>query len=90
MPNKSNRSSADSAPDQRNPGLIIKSANASANTVISPLEYMLRLFGDDEASKEGRKCAAYHAAPFCHSKPSTVDHGGDGTLRHEDALDSLE
>lgn len=58
--------------------------------IISPLEYMLQLLRDETASKEDRKWAAYHAAPFCHSKLSAVDHAGDMTLRHEDALDLLD
>jgi len=58
--------------------------------VISPLEYMLWLLRDEAATKEDRKWAAFHAAPFCHSKLSAVDHAGDVTLRHEDALDELD
>lgn len=61
-----------------------------AAPVISPLEYMLRLLRDETASKEDRKWAAYHAAPFCHSKMSPVEHAGDMRLRHEDALDALD
>ena len=51
---------------------------------------LVQLLRDEGASKEDRKWAAYHAAPFCHSKLSSVEHGDDVTLRHEDALDLLE
>ncbi len=57
---------------------------------LTPLDYMLRLLRDEETSVENRKWAAYHAAPYCHSKLSTVDHSGDVTVRHEDALKELE
>jgi hypothetical protein len=61
-----------------------------AASVLSPLEYMLRLLRDEAATKEDRKWAAYHAAPFCHSKLCAVEPAGDLTLRHEDALDALD
>ena len=62
----------------------------AAAPVNSPLEYMLQLLRDEAAPKVDRKRAADHAAPFCHSKLSSVDHADDMTLRHEDALDGLD
>ncbi len=56
---------------------------------ILPLDFMLAVLRDVEAPIEDRKWAAYHAAPFCHARRSTVDHSGDVTIRHEDALEEL-
>ena len=56
---------------------------------ILPLDFMLAVLRDADAPIEDRKWAAYHAAPFCHAKRSTVDHSGDVTIRHEDALEEL-
>jgi hypothetical protein len=67
-----------------------KKASSTDKGSLSPLEFMLNLLRDGEASIDNRKWAAYHAAPYCHSKLSTVDHSGDVTIRHEDALKELK
>lgn len=54
-----------------------------------PLDFMLDLLRDQEAALEDRKRAAYHAAPYCHARLSTVDRAAEVTISHEDALKLL-
>jgi len=56
---------------------------------LTPLDYMLQVLRDPEASPAERKWAAEKAAPYLHPRLQTVEHGGLG-LRHEDALEELE
>lgn len=56
---------------------------------LMPLDFMLALLRDTEASLDDRKWAAYHAAPYCHARLSTADRGHDAPIRHEDALEAL-
>jgi len=56
----------------------------------SPLDYMLQVLRDPEASPAERKWAAEKAAPFIHPRLQTVEHGGAVTLSHEDALEALK
>ena len=56
---------------------------------LMPLDFMLALLRDTEASLDDRKWAAYHAAPYCHPRLSTVEAGHDASPRHEDVLESL-
>ena len=56
---------------------------------LMPLDFMLALLRDTEASLDDRKWAAYHAAPYCHARLSTSDAGHDAPIRHEDALEAL-
>ncbi|WP_340118018.1 hypothetical protein [Pelagibius sp. 7325] len=65
--------------------------NASkATPPLSPLDYMLQVLRDPEASPAERKWAAEKAAPFIHPRLQTVEHGGALTLSHEDALEALK
>ena len=57
---------------------------------LTPLDYMLEILRDDKATGEDRKWAAGQAAPYCHSKLSTVDHSGSLNITHEEALEELE
>ncbi len=57
---------------------------------LSPLDYMLQVLRDPEASPAERKWAAEKAAPYLHPRLQTVEHGGEVTLRHEDALEALK
>lgn len=57
---------------------------------LSPLDYMLQVLRDPEASPAERKWAAEKAAPYLHPRLQTVEHGGRVTLRHEDALEALK
>lgn len=57
---------------------------------ISPLDYMLKQLRDDKLGRDVRMDAAKAAAPYVHARLAAVEHSGDVTLRHEDALDELE
>jgi len=56
---------------------------------LAPLDYMLQVLRDPEASPAERKWAAEKAAPYIHPRLQTVEHSGLA-LRHEDALEDLE
>ena len=56
---------------------------------LMPLDFMLALLRDTEASLDDRKWAAYHAAPYCHARLPAADAGRDAPIRHEDALKAL-
>ncbi len=57
---------------------------------LMPLDFMLALLRDTEASLEDRKWAAYHAAPYCHARLPTADARQDAWPRYEDVLKALE
>ncbi len=65
------------------------SAMSDAAETLSPLDFMLAVMRDPEASLADRKWAAEKAAPYLHPRLQTVEHGGAVTLRHEDALKDL-
>lgn len=56
---------------------------------MSPLAYMLAVMRDDAADLKRRDDMAKTAAPYLHPRLSTVDHGGEVTITHEQALDEL-
>lgn len=67
-----------------------RAAPAAANgETTSPLDFMLSVLRDSEASLADRKWAAEKAAPYLHPRLQTVELGGEVTLRHEDALKEL-
>ena len=78
----------------RKPGAITKRtreiAEAASAGGITPLEYMLSQLRDVTLDREVRMDAAKAAAPFVHARLAAVEHSGDMTLRHEDALDELD
>jgi triphosphoribosyl-dephospho-CoA synthetase len=57
---------------------------------ITPLAYMLTILRDETISTEDRFEAAKAAAPYVHARLAAVEHSGDMTVRHEDALDELD
>ena len=57
---------------------------------ISPLDYMLKQLRNENLDREVRMDAAKAAAPYVHARLAAIEHSGDVTLRHEDALDELE
>ena len=57
---------------------------------LTPLEYMLKILRDEKADPKDRQWAAQAAAPYVHPRLSSVEHGGELTLKHEDALDQLD
>jgi hypothetical protein len=56
----------------------------------TPLEYMLRVMRDEAADEKRRDSMAQAAAPYIHPKLAAVEHSGDLTVYHEDALGDLE
>ncbi|MGF1594789.1 MAG: hypothetical protein ACFCUW_16025 [Kiloniellaceae bacterium] len=65
-------------------------AAAPSPAALSPLDYMLQVLRDPEASPAERKWAAEKAAPYLHPRLQSVEHGGAVTLSHEDALEALK
>lgn len=57
---------------------------------ISPLDFMLKILRDENQNPDARFEAAKAAAPYVHARLAAVEHSGDMTLRHEDALDELD
>lgn len=72
-------------------GRAARAAAAPEETVgLSPLDYMLQVLRDPEASPGERRWAAEKAAPFLHPRLQSVEHGGVVKLSHEDALEALK
>ncbi len=61
-----------------------------AAAALSPLDYMLQILRDPEASPGERRWAAEKAAPYLHPRLQSVEHGGEVKLSHEDALEALK
>jgi hypothetical protein len=58
---------------------------------LTPLDYMLSILRDPEASREDRKWASEKAAPYCHHRLSTTEVTGKlGIMLQEDALGALK
>jgi len=87
MPKRSTAAAEPAAPKRTATPRKAKKTDAAR---LSPLDYMLRVLRDPEASPAERKWAAEKAAPYIHPRLQTVEHGGEVTLRHEDALEALK
>ncbi len=78
----------------RKPGQTTKLNEAARQQAleggITPLAYMLTILRDEKNSTEDRFEAAKAAAPYVHARLAAVEHSGDMTVRHEDALDELD
>lgn len=57
---------------------------------LTPLEYMLTVLRDEQASPGDRQWAAEKAAPYVHPRLAAVEHSGNMTFTHEDALAELD
>lgn len=57
---------------------------------LTPLDYLLAVLRDPSRPEKERFEAAKAAAPYVHARLSSVDHSGEVSLRHEDALRELE
>lgn len=57
---------------------------------LTPLDYMLAILRDETKDEAARFEAAKAAAPYVHPKLAAVEHSGEMTHRHEDALGDLE
>lgn len=64
-------------------------ANKASSEGVTPLEFMLEVMRDTTADRAERLDMAKAAAPYIHPRLAAVEHSGDVTLRHEDALDDL-
>lgn len=53
-------------------------ANAATQSGLTPLEYMLAVFRDENADVQRRDDMAKAAAPYIHPKLANIEHKGDG------------
>jgi len=93
MPKRSSAAAEAAAPSPAAPAkrpATPRKARKTDAAKLSPLDYMLQVLRDPEASPAERKWAAEKAAPYLHPRLQTVEHGGEVTLRHEDALEALK
>jgi len=92
MPKRSTAAADAAAPPPETAAKRAATPRKTAKTPapLSPLDYMLQVLRDPEASPAERKWAAEKAAPFIHPRLQTVEHGGALTLSHEDALEALK
>lgn len=91
MPKRSNAANkvAQTANTEQEAAADVSTESGQSDRVQSPLDFMLSVLRDPDASTADRKWAAEKAAPFLHPRLQTVEHGGEVTLRHEDALKDL-
>ena len=68
----------------------VEQAEAIIASGMTPLEYLTSVYQDPLADEAKRIDAAKAAAPYVHSKLSSIEHSGSIGLGHEDALDELE
>ena len=73
----------------RNKVTLAREAELAASG-LTPLDYMLSILRDPEASREDRKWASEKAAPYCHHRLSATEVTGTLTTSQEDALDALK
>lgn len=57
---------------------------------LTPLEYMLGILRDVSADPKDRFAAAKECAPYVHPRLAAVEHTGEMTINHEDAIEQLE
>lgn len=55
-----------------------EAAEQASSEGLTPLDYMLRVLRDEDASKDDRMWAAEKAAPYVHAKLASVEVGGKG------------
>ena len=80
------------APNQRTT-FARRVADLAAQSENTPLDYLLSVMRDAEASAEQRLEAAKAAAPYVHPKLSAIEHGGSlgvHQMTHEEWLASLD
>lgn len=56
---------------------------------LTPLDYLLSILRDENMAADDRMEAAKAAAPYVHARLAAIEHSGELTTRHEDALDAL-
>ncbi|NIA72285.1 hypothetical protein HBA54_27205 [Pelagibius litoralis] len=67
-----------------------KVAKEAAAKGLTPVEFMLEMLRDADASLENRKWAAQHAAPYVHPRLAAIEqrNGGEDE-KHEDWLERV-
>lgn len=65
-------------------------AEAALTGGITPLEYMLGILRDEFADPKDRFAAAKECAPYVHPRLAAVEHSGEMTISHEDAIEQLK
>lgn len=66
-----------------------EAAEAAALSGIMPKDFLLSIMRDDSHVLDVRIEAAKAAAPYYHARLAAIEHSGEITTRHEDALDAL-
>lgn len=56
----------------------------------TPLEYLVRIYGDENIPRSERTGAAIAAAPYVHAKLNAIDVNANIHVSHEDALALLD
>lgn len=68
----------------------IELEEAIADSGEMPKGYMLRVMRDPKAEPARRDAMAKAVAPYCHPHLASIQHSGEMTVRHEDALEQLD
>lgn len=71
-------------------GMKMSASEVDLEGGLTPLGYMLKILRRANTPASIKRWAASAAAPYMHPKLASVEHGGEVTLRHEDALDQLD
>ncbi len=66
-----------------------KQTTVAGSEGITPLGYMLSVLSDEGADVKRRDDMAKAAAPYIHPRLASLDHSGQLSLSHEEALDEL-
>lgn len=74
---------------KRGRAAIAAAPSSQTDAALMPLDYMLQVLRDPEASPAERKWAAEKAAPYLHPRLQTIEHSGATLQSHEDALEEL-
>ena len=69
---------------------MIAASREAAAVGMSPLEYMLNIMRDPEATISRRDGMAIAAAGYVHPRLNAVKHSGDVTVTHEQAVMDME
>jgi hypothetical protein len=75
---------------KRRPAASAAAPAQEATAALAPLDYLLQIRRDPEASPGERRWAAEKAAPYLHPRLQSVEHGGEVKISHEDALEALK
>ena len=57
---------------------------------VMPVNFLINVMRDKNQSMDMRVEAAKAAAPYCHPRLSSIEHSGNLTVTHEDALTALD